>query len=154
MDASGADRQPARKPHQPTRREALEGITRELEAVPVESARVEAERLLALAVGVERPELLLALDLPLESDEALRLARRAADLADDPRAVLLDTLAAAHAAAGDYEQAAATAERARALAGRTGHDQLAQQIDGRLRLYRTGEPYRERVGSGVASVVE
>lgn len=75
MDASGADRQPARKPHQPTRREALEGITRELEAVPVESARVEAERLLALAVGVERPELLLALDLPLESDEALRLAR-------------------------------------------------------------------------------
>ncbi len=75
MDASGADRQPARKPHQPTRREALEGITRELEVVPVESARVEAERLLALAVGVKRPELLLALDLPLESDEALRLAR-------------------------------------------------------------------------------
>lgn len=75
MDASGADRQPARKPHQPTRREALEGITRELEAVSVESARVDAERLLALAVGVERPELLLALDLPLESDEALRLAR-------------------------------------------------------------------------------
>lgn len=75
MDASGADRQPARKPHQPTRREALEGITRELEVVPVESARVEAERLLALAVGVEWPELLLALDLPLESDEALRLAR-------------------------------------------------------------------------------
>lgn len=75
MDAPGADRQPARKPHQPTRREALEGITRELEVVPVESARVEAERLLALAVGVERPELLLALDLPLESDEALRLAR-------------------------------------------------------------------------------
>ncbi len=75
MDASGADRQPARKPHQPTRRETLEGITRELEAVPIESARVEAERLLALAVGVKRPELLLALDLPLESDEALRLAR-------------------------------------------------------------------------------
>ena len=75
MDVSGADSQPARKPHQPTRREALEGITRELESVPVESAGVEAERLLALAVGVERPELLLALDLPLESDEALRLAR-------------------------------------------------------------------------------
>ncbi len=75
MDASGADRQPARKPHQPTRREALEGITRELESVPLESARVDAERLLALAVGVQRPELLLALDLPLESDEALRLAR-------------------------------------------------------------------------------
>lgn len=75
MDASGADSQPARKPHQPTRREALEGITRELESVPVESARAEAERLLALAVGVKRPELLLALDLPLESDEALRLAR-------------------------------------------------------------------------------
>ena len=75
MDASGADRQPARKPHQPTRREALEGITRELESVPVESARVDAERLLALAVRVKRPELLLALDLPLESDEALRLAR-------------------------------------------------------------------------------
>ena len=75
MDASGADRQPARKPYQPTRREALEGITRELESVSAESARVEAERLLALAVGVKRPELLLALDLPLESDEALRLAR-------------------------------------------------------------------------------
>ncbi len=75
MDASGTDPQPARKPHQPTRREALEGITRELESVSAESARVEAERLLALAVGVKRPELLLALDLPLESDEALRLAR-------------------------------------------------------------------------------
>jgi tetratricopeptide (TPR) repeat protein len=71
---------------------------------------------------------------------ALRLARQL-EQATGGSATALDNLAAAQAENGDFAEAAATARRALAAAGR--HTGLAAQIEARLQLYRTKRPYRE-----------
>ena len=75
--------------------------------------------------------------------EAVRLAERAAALTQHREAAVLDTLAAAYAAAGRFEQAVSTADRAAALATSARNDALAADIQIRLELYRRGEAYRE-----------
>jgi release factor glutamine methyltransferase len=59
----------------PTRREALAGAARDLEAVGLESPRLEAERLLAHVTGLSRAELGRDADLPLPPREAGAFAR-------------------------------------------------------------------------------
>jgi cytochrome c-type biogenesis protein CcmH/NrfG len=75
--------------------------------------------------------------------EAVRLAERAAALATENDVRVLDTLAAAYAARGDFDRAAATAERAlQSAAGRgmtTDIDRLRERLD----LYRKRQPYRD-----------
>jgi hypothetical protein len=61
--------------------------------------------------------------------------------------VILDTLAAAYAAGGDFERAAATAQDAASLATAAGATALAGDIGGRLALYRQRKPYRETRGA-------
>jgi spermidine synthase len=61
--------------------------------------------------------------------------------APDPS--VLDTLAAAHAAAGRYGEAARVAEQALQLAESAGPPGFAAQIRSRLALYRAGRPYQE-----------
>jgi hypothetical protein len=56
---------------------------------------------------------------------------------------MLDTLAAAQAAAGHYDQAQQTAAEAIEWAKRTNQISLAGQIESRLELYRNGKPIRE-----------
>jgi Flp pilus assembly protein TadD len=75
--------------------------------------------------------------------EALHFARRAVELTDarDPR--VLDTLAAAQAAAGQFDEAVQTARRAGDLADRAQAATLARQIRERMALYARGKPYRE-----------
>jgi tetratricopeptide (TPR) repeat protein len=75
--------------------------------------------------------------------EAVRLAERANELTDDPDANMLDTLAAAYAAAGRFEEAIAVGQAARERAQSDGDLQLEREIAGRLDLYRRGEPYVE-----------
>jgi len=58
-----------------TRREALAGATRDLEAVGLESPRLEAERLLARVTGLSRAELGRDADLPLPPRDAGAFAR-------------------------------------------------------------------------------
>lgn len=67
--ADGIRRLPA-----PSRREILDGLSRELAAAGIEGARQEAERLLALVFGISRSELLLALDIDVDPKEAGRIA--------------------------------------------------------------------------------
>ena len=75
--------------------------------------------------------------------EALRLAEEALRIGGDGHPDVLDTLAAAYAAAGRFEDAAATARRAAARARATpGLESLAPAIEQRLRLYLRYEPYR------------
>jgi protein O-mannosyl-transferase len=78
-----------------------------------------------------------------DGQEALRLARRATDLArgNDPES--LDTLAAAYAEAGQFSEGIKVAERAVALAQSVGQSALARQIQARLRGYRSEKPCRE-----------
>jgi tetratricopeptide (TPR) repeat protein len=73
--------------------------------------------------------------------EALRLARRAALMAPDDPAVL-DTLAAAQAAAGRFEAASVTAARAAERARERGDPALAREIEQRAAGYRRGRAHR------------
>ena len=57
---------------------------------------------------------------------------------------MLDVLAAAHAAAGDFDQAVATARKAIRLAATRPGNPLGRLLQERLALYREGKPYVER----------
>jgi tetratricopeptide (TPR) repeat protein len=74
---------------------------------------------------------------------ALALARRAARQTGHADAAVLDTLAAAHAAQGRFEDAVRAAEESLALAESGGDALLARDVAARLALYRAGRPYRE-----------
>ncbi len=73
--------------------------------------------------------------------EAVRLAEHAADLTKRETPEILDTLAAAYAAGGDYRRAIVEAQAAVDLAEAGGADELAREIGGRLELYRQSKPY-------------
>ena len=72
-------------------------------------------------------------------EEAVQLIEAAALGSDDPQ--LLDTLAAAYAAAGRFDRAVATANRAAALAGARGDAAMERGIRSHLSLYRLGRPF-------------
>ncbi len=76
-----------------------------------------------------------------DPEEALRYARLAeeAGAPDDP--AILDTLAAAHAAAGRFGAARDLLRRAVRLAVADGDEDLARDLRARLALYRAGRPY-------------
>jgi len=78
-----------------------------------------------------------------DSDFAVSLAERAAELTQYRELEILDTLAAAYAAAGRFERATKTAETALSLASAPGLERWGDEILGRLRLYKQGKPYRE-----------
>ncbi len=73
---------------------------------------------------------------------ATALAERAYQLTEGRSPRVLDTLATAYAATGRFEEALAAATEAEKLALRAGDQQLAREIQGRVALYATGEPYR------------
>jgi Tfp pilus assembly protein PilF len=72
---------------------------------------------------------------------ALEDASRAAELSGRKDASVLDTLAAAYAASGDFPHAIATAQEAMALADASGAQALWVEIRERLLLYQQGRPY-------------
>lgn len=75
--------------------------------------------------------------------ESLELATRAAVLSQFSSAGILDTLAAAQAESGQFDQAVQTAARAHTLACQERDDALARQIERRLATYRNRRPWRE-----------
>ncbi len=84
------------------------------------------------------------------SDAALRDGRRALEFAERVcrasaygNATALDTLAAAHAECGQFEQAVQFAQKALAVTPPDQQATMGEQIRQRLELYRRGEPYRE-----------
>ena len=76
--------------------------------------------------------------------EAVRLATRACELTGYAQPLLIGTLAAAQAEAGDFPAAIATAERAAALASALHLDQVAAKNRELLQLYRQGQPFHEK----------
>ena len=78
---------------------------------------------------------------------ALRLARVVDDATGGENPHCLDILAAAFAAAGNFEDAVSTAEKGLRQAGAAGQDGLAQEIEGRLELYRRGAAFRSTTQS-------
>jgi len=77
------------------------------------------------------------------SIRAVELAERGCKLTAYKDLRLLDTLAAAYAEAGRFDEAVRTAEIAQELAKLSGQGQLAADIGERLELYRQGQAYYE-----------
>jgi protein O-mannosyl-transferase len=73
---------------------------------------------------------------------ALRLARQCCLVAGDAHPAPLDTLAAAYAEVGSFDQAVEVARRAAGLADSAGLNDLAGQIRERGRLYEKRQPFR------------
>jgi tetratricopeptide (TPR) repeat protein len=75
-----------------------------------------------------------------DGEAALRNARRAIELCTDGGKVLLPILAAAHAEAGDFEEAVRVGERG--VAAQL-DEESREEAERQLSYYRAGEPYRE-----------
>jgi Flp pilus assembly protein TadD len=75
-------------------------------------------------------------------EEAVRLASRAAEL-EPGNPNVMNTLAAAYAEAGRFDEAVTVAEAAVKLAERMGMSDFARAVRSRLELYRQGRPFRE-----------
>jgi protein O-mannosyl-transferase len=78
-----------------------------------------------------------------KANQAIGYARRACELTGYNNAEYLDTLGAAFAAAGKFEEAKTTAGKALSIATASGQEKLAGEIENRIKLYETGRPYRQ-----------
>jgi tetratricopeptide (TPR) repeat protein len=76
--------------------------------------------------------------------DAVKYAEKACKLTDYNDAALLDTLAAAYASAGNFDQAVQTAEKAFKLAESNKQEKLAREIQDHLRVYKIKQPWREQ----------
>ena len=77
-----------------------------------------------------------------EGNESVKLAKNALQQAPDEPLVLLQTLAAAYAASGDFSNAIATAEKALAKATNEANQQLVNTLALHLERYRSGQDLR------------
>jgi tetratricopeptide (TPR) repeat protein len=92
--------------------------------------------------------LLLAICEPAEGGDpaqAVELAEQACSLIGRRDILCLDTLAAAYASAGRFDEAVSVAKEAWQMAQAAGQSALAEQIHIRLQLYRDKKPYRRPV---------
>ena len=76
--------------------------------------------------------------------EAVQLAERARDRSPEPNAILCDTLAAAYAEAGRFQEAAAACQQAIELARASGEEGEARRFEEHLALFRAGRPVHFR----------
>lgn len=74
-------------------------------------------------------------------DDAVRFSERACELTHYRWPDFLDTLAVAYAAAGRFDMAVKTAEKALVFAQAANMRQLANEIKTRLQLYKRGQPF-------------
>ena len=106
------------------------------EALKIDIDYVDAQNNLAWLLATHAAEEIR------DEKAAVRYAEMAVTTAGDVPS-LLDTLAAAYAADGRFAAAITTAQKAIELAVAQAQPQLARKIEGRLRLYEAGRPYRE-----------
>ncbi|MEA2734247.1 MAG: protein O-mannosyl-transferase, partial [Humisphaera sp.] len=82
-----------------------------------------------------------------DGGQAVIVAERANQLTGYENPVALDTLAAAYAEAGRFDNAIATAARAEQIARSAGQNDLADRFAKRLELYRSGKPFHRVAGA-------
>ena len=80
---------------------------------------------------------------PGSANEAINLAEKACSATGYTEPTFLDTLAAAYASAGRFQDAVQTAEGAVGIARESGREGLAKKIEARLARYRNRRPYVE-----------
>jgi tetratricopeptide (TPR) repeat protein len=83
-----------------------------------------------------------------DPEDAIRIAEPLRDDTGERDPAVLDTLAAAYAAAGRFDAARRTAEAAIRLARDRGADDLSGEIERRLALYRRGRPFIDEAATG------
>jgi tetratricopeptide (TPR) repeat protein len=91
---------------------------------------------------------LMAIHEPAQGGDptrAVELGQQACTLTGRHESICLDTLAAAYASAGRFDEAASTAKEAWQIAQSAGQDSLAEEIHMRMQLYRDQKPYRKPV---------
>ena len=76
-----------------------------------------------------------------DAPKAIRLAKLAFELTDYKSVEPLDTLAAAYAAAGQFQEAVQIASRVLEIVSASENAKLIKQIRGRLKLFRAGKPF-------------
>jgi Tfp pilus assembly protein PilF len=112
-----------------------------------------AEYRMALAISANRPDTLNNLAWMLATDphaeirngaDAVKFASEACRLTQDKYPMLLGTLAAAYAEAGNFDLAIGTAQQAHDLAVAQGNTNLVAKNNELLALFRTRMPYREK----------
>lgn len=81
---------------------------------------------------------------PGDAKKAIEYAIRACELSDYKEAEFIDTLAKAYAAAGRFEEAITTADKALDIAKAAGKEALADEIQERIKLYKSGQRYRQK----------
>lgn len=109
------------------------------------------EKVLQLMPGFADTYNNLAWILATDSDErvrdparAVQHAERACELTKRRDPETLDTLAAAQAAAGRFDDAIHTAEEAITVALAAGQKDLAKEIESHLEFYKAGQPFRKK----------
>jgi tetratricopeptide (TPR) repeat protein len=78
------------------------------------------------------------------AQKAVEFAQRGCELTGYNDPMLLDTLAVSYAAAGRFDEAKTTSEKALNIAKSSGREDLAGKIQERIKLYEAGQPYREQ----------
>jgi protein O-mannosyl-transferase len=78
------------------------------------------------------------------AQKSIGFAQRGCELTGYNDPMLLDTLAVAYAAAGRFDEAKATAEKALNIAKEKGRDNMAVEIQNRLKLYEANQPYLQK----------
>ena len=114
--------------------EALEYYNRAIEAEP-KSVAVLNDLAWILATTPD--------DKIRDGPRAVKLAERACQLTEWKAALLMGTLAAAYAEAGQFTNAVTMAEKARDTARAGRQETVAQRNEELLSLYRSGKPFRE-----------
>ncbi len=79
-----------------------------------------------------------------DGNKAVELGQQAEQLARGESPQILDTLAAAYAEAGRFDEAVETAKRALNLPATQNNQPLAEVIQARLKLYEANSPYHEK----------
>jgi tetratricopeptide (TPR) repeat protein len=79
-----------------------------------------------------------------DANKAIEYARRACEKTEYKNAAFIDTLAAAYAAGGKFEEAVITAQKAIDAARATGQVALVEKIQERLKLYKSGQRYYKK----------
>ena len=75
--------------------------------------------------------------------EAVKLAEKACALTAHEQPLMLDTLAAAYAESGRFDNALQTAQKAMEIASSNGLVGLARKIEKRMQIYQSGSPFYE-----------
>jgi tetratricopeptide (TPR) repeat protein len=115
--------------------QAIQSWTKALELKP-ENASILNNLAWFLATGVN----VTAED----ANKAIGFAERACELTEHKDSGTLDTLAAAYAAAGRFEDAVKTANKAVDIAKAAGQDSEAGEIQSKLKLYQAGQRYHQK----------